>query len=68
VDQYFAAREVVNRLKYEFGHAVTVDIFIKNHDGSTKSYRQNIQQIDSHVPETYDRASLECTLNSRRFG
>jgi UDP-N-acetylglucosamine kinase len=67
VNQYFAAREVVNRLKYEFGHAVTVDIFIKNHDGSTKVYRQNIQQIDTHVPETYDRASLERRLNSRRF-
>lgn len=66
VAQYFAAREVVNRLKYEFGHAVTVDIFIKNHDGSTKSYRQNIQQIDTHIPESNDRASLERGLNSRR--
>ena len=67
LDQYFAAREVVNRLKYEFGHTVTVDIFIKNHDGSTKAYLQNIQQIDTHIPETYDRASLERRLNYMRY-
>jgi predicted ABC-type ATPase len=66
VHQYFAAREVVNRLKFNFGHSVTVDIFIKNEDGSTKAYRENIQQIDTHIPETYDHGSLARKLSQKR--
>jgi predicted ABC-type ATPase len=66
VHQYFAAREVVNRLKFHFGHSVTVDIFIKNEDGSTKAYRENIQQIDTHIPETYDHDSLARKLSQKR--
>jgi predicted ABC-type ATPase len=66
VHQYFAAREVVNRLKKTYGHAVTADIFIKNQDGSTRAYRENIQQIDTHIRETYDRDSLEQKLNHSR--
>jgi len=66
VRQYFAAREVVNRLKATYGHAVTADIFIKNVDGSTRAYRENIQKIDLHARETYDRASLEQRLNHSR--
>ncbi|HXR00911.1 MAG TPA: zeta toxin family protein [Pseudomonas sp.] len=66
VHQYFAAREVVNQLKYSFGHAVTVDIFVKNTDGSTRAYKENVERIDTHIPESYDRASLERRLNQMR--
>jgi predicted ABC-type ATPase len=62
VRQYFAAREVVNRLKTHFGHSVTVDVFLKKDDGSTKIYRENVDQIDTHIPETYARESLERKL------
>lgn len=65
--QYFAAREVVNQLKFNFGHSVTVDIFIKNEDGSTKAYRENIQQIGTHIPETYDRDTLARKLSQKRI-
>lgn len=67
VHQYFAAREVVNRLKFHFGHAVTVDIFLKNADGSTRAYKENIQRIDTHIPESYDRALLERVLSHLRY-
>lgn len=66
VRQYFAAREVVNRLKEEFGHAVTVDILIKNEKGSTKVYKENIKRIDDHISENYDQASLAWMLETTR--
>lgn len=66
VRQYFSARNVVNRLKIEFGHAVTVDILIKNECGSTRLYKENIQRIDDHVPEIYDQSSLERMLDDMR--
>ncbi|WP_371298443.1 zeta toxin family protein [Pseudomonas aeruginosa] len=35
VRQYFAARDVVNRLKQHFGGSIEVDLLLKNNDGST---------------------------------
>lgn len=65
VRQYFSARDTINRLKLEFGHAITVDIFIKNEQGLTQVYKENIQRVDDHVPEIYDQASLARTLTTR---
>lgn len=59
VEQYFAAREVVNRLKTEFGEAVRVDLLLKNNDNSNRLYRAGVDQIDSHIPERIGRAELE---------
>lgn len=63
VRQYFAARDVVNRLKKRFGKAIEVDLLLKNTDGTHRVYEANIDQIDNHVPETYDRAALEQLLS-----
>lgn len=63
--QYFAAREVVNRLKGRFGKHVSVDLLIKNMDGSGQSYKANIDRIDNHVPEKYTPESLEKALSRR---
>lgn len=62
VRQYFAARDVVNRLKAHFGKAIEIDLLLKNTDGSHRAYEANIERIDYHVPETYDRAALEQKL------
>lgn len=62
IDQYFAAREVVNRLKLEFGSAIQVDLLLKNNDNTNRLYRAGIDQIDSHVPEKYNRADIERLL------
>lgn len=53
VRQYFAAREVVNRLKTEFGKLIQVDLLMKNNDGSHQFYRAGVDQIDNHIPEKY---------------
>lgn len=58
VDQYFNAREVVNRLKAEFKGDIMVDLLVKNLDGGAPFYKDNIDVIDNHLPEKYDRASI----------
>jgi UDP-N-acetylglucosamine kinase len=63
ISQYFAARDVVNRLKAEFGKAVHVDLLLKNNDNSHRLYKAGIDRIDSHVPEKYTAAVIEQLLN-----
>ena len=58
INQYFAARDVVNRLKKEFGKDIQVDLLLKNNDNSNRMYKAGIDQIDHHVPEKYTRADI----------
>jgi UDP-N-acetylglucosamine kinase len=59
VDQYFGAREVVNRVKKEFGDRVRVDLLLKNIDNSSRIFQANVDQIDNYIPEKYSRAEVE---------
>jgi len=58
VEQYFSARQVVNQLKEEFGKGIHVDLLLKNRDNSDKVYRDNIDNVDNHVPEKYSRQEV----------
>lgn len=62
IQQYLEARQVVNRLKKEFGKAIQVDLLLKDNDGSHRFYQANIDQIDNHVPEKYDSHALRTLL------
>ena len=62
VRQYFAAREVVNRLKAEFGGGIRVDLLMKNNDGSHLFYKAGVDQIDNHIPEKYSAADVRRAL------
>lgn len=62
IEQYFSAREVVNRLKRECGKEVRIDLLMKNMDNSRRWYRNGVDQIDNHIPENYTRADLERVL------
>jgi predicted ABC-type ATPase len=62
IEQYFEARQVVNRLKSRFGGAIRVDLLLKNIDGSNRTYMANVDQIDSHIPEKYDVPALRAML------
>ncbi len=64
IDQYFGAREVVNRLKLEFGKQIHVDLLLKNNDNSDRIYKANVDKIDYHVPEKYTPATLEQVLTT----
>lgn len=62
VRQYFAAREVVNSLKANFGKAIHVDLLMKNNDGSHRFYKAGVDRIDNHIPEKYSAADVRRTL------
>lgn len=62
IRQYFAARQVVNRLKAELGKAVQVDLLMKNNDGSQRFYRAGVDQIDNHISEKYSPADVRQLL------
>ncbi len=58
VRQYFAARKVVNELKWELGAAIRVDLLMKNNDGSHRFFKAGVDQIDNHIPEKYSLADV----------
>lgn len=62
IEQYFAARQVVNALKQEFGPHLHVDLLMKNNDNSDRFYRAGVDLVDHHIPETVSRADLERAL------
>lgn len=62
IEQYFAARTVVNALKVQFGPDVAVDLLVKPHDQSTKLFKAGIDKIDYHVPEKYTADDLRQLL------
>jgi UDP-N-acetylglucosamine kinase len=66
IDQYFAARDVVNTLKREFGRQITVDLLIKPNDETIKIVHQGVDTIDTHVPERFTKVQLEAALGVRR--
>lgn len=53
IEQYFAARHVVNGLKNELGKAIKVDLLLKENDGSDRLYKAGVDQVDNHIPEKY---------------
>ena len=65
VDQYFSARETVNKLIKDYGLGVRVDVLMKNIDNTYRSYQANVDQIDNHVPEKYTRESLLLELTKQ---
>ncbi|MEI6345926.1 MAG: zeta toxin family protein [bacterium] len=62
VEQYFLARENVNKLKQEFGPNLRVDLVVKDIDGTDFSYRENIDIIDNHIPEKYTKDTLDTLI------
>lgn len=66
IEQYFAARDVVNTLKGEFGPKITVDLLLKPNDETVKTVHQGVDRIDSHVPERFTREQLEERLGVKK--
>lgn len=58
VNQYFAARNVVNQLKNELGKRIQVDLLMKNNDGSSRFYEANVNRIENFIPEKYDSKTI----------
>lgn len=62
VEQYFAARSNVNKVKEMFGNGIKVDLIEKNIDGSNLRYKENISVIDNYVKEKYSEDTLSEVL------
>lgn len=58
VDQFFAAREVVEQLKVKFKQEVKIDLLLKNIDGTHRMYHANVDQIESFIPEKFTRQQV----------
>jgi UDP-N-acetylglucosamine kinase len=65
INQYFEARNTVNRLKKHFKKDIKVDLLLQNYDNSRRLYKANIDLIDNHVPEKHTHATLETLLGVR---
>lgn len=63
MDQYFMARENVNKLKEIFGMKIQVDLVVKNNDGSDFKYKENIISVDSHIKEKYSLDKLKQVIS-----
>lgn len=66
VEQYFSSRDVVHRIKAEFQRSVSIDLLVKNNDCSMRYYKDNVDRIDTHIPEKYTRESLIRALQKTR--
>lgn len=62
IEQYFAARNVVNQLKKKFGSELKVDLLLKNTDNTHRLYKAGVDRIDNHIPEKYTPADLRKLL------
>lgn len=68
IQQYFAARDVVNALKLEYQGDVHVDLLLKHIDNSGRLYKAGVDKIDYHIPEQHTRADLEAMLGAPSGG
>lgn len=59
IEQFLSSQIVANRLKEEFGKKITIELLIKNLDGSKEIFHSNVNSIDQYLSNTYNRASLE---------
>ncbi len=53
IEKYFTARENVNLLKKELGKQIKIDLIVKNMDGTDFRYKENVDNVDGHIPERY---------------
>lgn len=65
VEQYFAARNTVNKLKTDYGKELWVDLLLKDIDNTNQSYVANVDIIDNHVPEKYNHQSLMALITGQ---
>ncbi|WP_026959628.1 zeta toxin family protein [Aliagarivorans taiwanensis] len=59
VAQFLSSQLTANQLKAEFGSAITLDLLVKNVDGSNRLYHANVTGVDQYLTNKYDRRSLK---------
>ena len=69
-EKFCASREVVNKMKAEFGNKIELSLVQKNIDGTNKIFKESIQRIDDHISEKYteDQILAEIEKSESRNG
>ncbi|MFA6119688.1 MAG: zeta toxin family protein [Parachlamydiales bacterium] len=57
VEQFFASRENVNRIKQEFGSKVKLDCIIKGKNNEIEEISLNVENVDNFIEKYYNRKS-----------
>ena len=52
-------------MKNRFGKDISVDLLLKEIDGSRKLYKAGIDQTDNHIPEKYTRTDIEKLIGTQ---
>ena len=58
VDQFFGSQDVIHALKEEYGQGIRVDLLLKDIDGSTRSYHDNVSNLTSYLNPVYTKEEV----------
>ena len=58
VDQFFGSQAAIHALKTEFGQRIRVDLLLKDIDGTTRSYHDNVSNLTSYLNPVYTREEV----------
>lgn len=61
IEEYFNARIVVNQVKKDFPN-IKLYLLVKNIDGTTQNYKENVDNIDNYIKENYTSSILNNML------
>lgn len=58
IEQFLGSRATVNALKESFGSAIELTVLVKDIKGEIERYFDNVDSIDAHIKDQYNRESL----------
>ncbi|MFA6974123.1 MAG: zeta toxin family protein [Parcubacteria group bacterium] len=58
VDQFFASRENVDKIKQEFGNKVKLNCIIKDKENKVEEIRLNVDNVDKFIKKYYNKKSI----------
>lgn len=58
VDQFFGSQDAVHALKDEFDSHIMIDLLLKDIDGSTRSYHDNVNSLTPYLKPIYSRKEV----------
>ncbi len=57
-EKFCASRDVVNKMKQEFGTKITLGLIRKDIDEGVQFYKKSIETIDDHIPKKYNKEQI----------
>ena len=66
ISQYFVARDNLNRLKNQLYKDISVDLLLKEIDGSNKLQKVGIDNLDYYISEKYSIADIQNLIEIKK--